>query len=98
MITKKFYQKYLLVLFSYPPEWVLRQYKNMSNFLIFGVFSNDFYIKSPKCHNGSLTTRLIYENEGADQLHYNRAADQCICFLYIDGTIPPLSKSEILSL
>ena len=24
MITKKFYQKYLLVSFYYPPEWVLR--------------------------------------------------------------------------
>ena len=50
MITKKFYQKYLLVVFNYPPEWVLRQYMNMSNFLIFGVFQMLFYIKSPKCH------------------------------------------------
>ena len=50
MITKKFYPKYLLVLLNYPPERVLRQYKNMSNFLIFGVFSNVFEIKSPKCH------------------------------------------------
>ena len=50
MIMKKFYQKYLIVLFYYPPERVLRQYNNMSNFLIFGVFSNAFYIKSPKCH------------------------------------------------
>ena len=31
MITKKFYQKYLLVLFHYPPELVLEQYMNMSN-------------------------------------------------------------------
>ena len=38
MKTNEFYQKYLLVLFYYPPERVLRQYKNMSNFLIFGVF------------------------------------------------------------
>ena len=38
MKMKKFNQKYLLVLFYYPPELVLRQYKNMSNFLIFGVF------------------------------------------------------------
>ena len=38
MITKKFNQKYLLVLFYCLPELILRQYKNMSNFLIFGVF------------------------------------------------------------
>ena len=24
----------------------------------------------------------IYENKGADQLRYNRAADQCLCFRY----------------
>ena len=53
MITKKFYQKYLLVLFNYPSDWVLRQYLNMSNFLIFGVFQMFFfYIKNPKCHEG----------------------------------------------
>ena len=38
MISKKFYQKYLLVLFYYPPEWVLGKYMDMSNFLIFDVF------------------------------------------------------------
>ena len=38
MVTKKYYQKYLLVLFYHPLEWVLRQYTNMSNFLIFCVF------------------------------------------------------------
>ena len=42
MITKKFYQKYLLVLFNYPPELVLSQDKNMLNFLIFGVFQMFF--------------------------------------------------------
>ena len=45
MITKKFYQKYLPVLFYYPPELVLRQYKTMSNFLIFGVFQMLFIYK-----------------------------------------------------
>ena len=39
MIAKTFYQKYVLLLFYYPPEWDLRQYINMSKFLIFGVFS-----------------------------------------------------------
>ena len=30
----------------------------------------------------------ICKNKGADQLHGNRKADQCHCFLYIDNTIP----------
>ena len=40
----------------------------------------------------------ICENKAADQLHSYCAADQCLCFRYIDGTIPLLSKSEISSL
>ena len=34
----------------------------------------------------------ICENIGADQLHCNRAADQHLCFRYIDGKIPLLPK------
>ena len=37
----------------------------------------------------------ICENKGADQLHSNRAADQCLCSRYIDSTTPLLPKSEI---
>ena len=40
----------------------------------------------------------ICKNKDADQLHGNREADQCLCFRYIDSTIPLLSKSEISSL
>ena len=40
----------------------------------------------------------ISENKGADQLRGNREADQRLCFRYIDGTVPLLSKSEISSL
>ena len=43
----------------------------------------------------------IYENKDADQLRGlrgNREADQRLCFRYIVGTIPLLSKSEISSL
>ena len=40
----------------------------------------------------------ICENKDADQLRGNREADQRLCFLYIDSTIPLLSKSEISSL
>ena len=45
MKTKKFYQKHLPVLFYYPSELVLRQYKTMSIFLIFGVFQLLFIYK-----------------------------------------------------
>ena len=38
------------------------------------------------------------ENKDADQLRGNPEADQRLCFRYMDGTIPLLSKSEILSL
>ena len=37
----------------------------------------------------------ICKNKDADQLRGNREADQRLCFRYIDGTIPLLSKSEI---
>ena len=40
----------------------------------------------------------IWENKGAVQLRSNCAADQCLCFHYINSTIPLLPKSEILSL
>ena len=40
----------------------------------------------------------ICENKDADQLRGNREADQRLCFLYIDSTIPLLSKPEISSL
>ena len=37
----------------------------------------------------------ICENKDADQLRGNREADQHLCFLYTDSTIPLLPKSEI---
>ena len=43
-------------------------------------------------------TFCICENKDADQLRGNREADQRLCFRYIVGTIPLLSKSEISSL
>ena len=42
-------------------------------------------------------TICIGENKGADQLRGNREADQRLCFLYSDSTLPPLLKSEISS-
>ena len=43
-------------------------------------------------------TICMGENKGADQLRSNCQADQRLCFLYTDGTIPQLSKSKISSL
>ena len=40
----------------------------------------------------------VCENKDADQLRSNCAADQHLCFRYMDSTIPLLSKSEISSL
>ena len=37
----------------------------------------------------------ICENKGANQLHGNHAADQHLCFRYIDSTISLLPKFEI---
>ena len=34
------------------------------------------------------------ENKGADQLHGNHAADQCLCFRYMGSTISLLPKSK----
>ena len=41
---------------------------------------------------------LHMQNKGADQLHGYPAADQGLCFRYIDRTIPLPLKSEISSL
>ena len=37
----------------------------------------------------------VCENKDADQLHGNRAADQCLCFSYKENTNPQLSTSII---
>ena len=37
----------------------------------------------------------ICKNKDADRLRGNHEADQCICFRYIDSTIPLLPKYEI---
>ena len=40
----------------------------------------------------------LCEDKDADQLRSNCAADQRLCFCYMDSTIPLLSKSKISSL
>ena len=37
----------------------------------------------------------ISENKGADQLRSNCEADHCLCFLYMDSTIPTLVKHKV---
>ena len=60
LIWKKFHQKYLLVIINYPPEWILRQYISMSNFLIFGVFLSVFLHK-----NSKMSLRLVFSDRGS---------------------------------
>ena len=59
MISKKFHQKYLLVLIDYPPEWILRQFIYMLNFLIFFVFFLFFLLL--KDVNGCSNIRIPFE-------------------------------------
>ena len=40
----------------------------------------------------------ISEKTGANQLHGNHAADQRLCFRYMDSTVSSFPKSKILSL
>ena len=40
----------------------------------------------------------ICKKKDADELRSNCAADQCLCFRYIDSKIPLILKSEISSL
>ena len=48
--------------------------------------------------HGKKPTICIGKSKGADQLRINCGADQCLCFFYMDSTIPLLSKSKISSL
>ena len=55
---------------------------------------NQLYYMSRVMRN---STFCICENKDTDQLRGNREAEQRLCFLYINSTIPLLSKSEISS-
>ena len=48
-------------------------------------------------HDMKKSDFCICENKDADQLRSNCAADQRLCFRYIDSTIPLLPKSNISS-
>ena len=78
-------------------------------YLMIIVLKDPFLIKMRKCMRANLyvckqqnelsrimrkLTFCICENKDADQLRGDREADQRLCFLYIDSTIPLLSKSK----
>ena len=68
--------------------------------LLFNTYENKrlcSLIKYEPPH-GKKPTICIGKNKGADQLRINCGADQCLCFFYMDSTIPLLSKSKISSL
>ena len=44
--------------------------------------------------HGKKTTICIGKNKGADQLRINCGADQCLCFFYVDSTIPLLYQGR----
>ena len=48
--------------------------------------------------HGKKPTICIGKNKGADQLRINCGADQCLCFFFMDSTIPLFSKFKISSL
>ena len=68
--------------------------------------------ENPKTCSQSWTSSMLYKlsrrmgkpticigkNKGADQLRSNCEADHRLCFRYMDGKIPLLSKSKISSL
>ena len=65
---------------------------HLDSFLAFLMAPTTF---EPRCEKPAF---CICEKKDADQLRSNCAADQRLCFRYIDGTVPLLSKSEISSL
>ena len=74
----------------------------MFEFYTIGTFSQNRKIGAEYLKNMSRVVRkpdfCPGENKGADQLCSNCEADQCLCFHYMDNTIPLLSKSKISTL
>ena len=63
-------------------------------FVGFLLFSSCFACDTFDPHHEK-TCFLHMQNKGADQLLCNHAADQHLCFRYLESTIPLLSKSKI---
>ena len=78
-------------------QLLFNTYENKRLCSLFMQFAHYSYqiIEPP---HGKKPTICIGKNKGADQLRINCGADQCLCFLYMDSTIPLLSKPKISSL
>ena len=63
----------------------------------YGIFTQLIATKQMSIHEKKHSF-CICKNKGTDQLCRSCTADQLLCFRYLDGTIRPLSKSEISSL
>ena len=68
----------------------MRRPNTFTNVVAFTGLSREYNSRKPAF--------LICKNTVADQVYGNRAANQRLCFRYIDSTIPLLPKSEISSL
>ena len=78
-------------------QLLFNTYENKRLCSLCSCYSHIIVIKYEPPH-GKKTTICIGKNKGADQLRINCGADQCLCFSYMDITIPLLSKSKISSL
>ena len=62
-------------------------YSNLLDENISSLFNTLYtFINEPRCEK--TPAFCICKNKGADQLHCERAADQRLCFRYIDSKIP----------
>ena len=75
-----------------------KQYRPRSDNLCVKVLEELWYLVLIYEPRREKNVFCIFENKGADQLCSNCTTDQCLCFHYIDSTIPLLPKSGISSL
>ena len=78
-------------------QLLFNTYENKRLFSLCSCNSQIIVIKYEPPH-GKKSTICIGKNKGADQLRINCGADQCLCFFYMESTIPLLSTSKISSL
>ena len=77
----------------------MRIFRNAKDSHIFSTKNNSvFVIFKFKILTKHLLTRSLISNKSPDQLHVDRAADQHLCFLCIERTIPVILKFKISSL
>ena len=72
--------------------------KHLAKVLLISTDQFFFVEKQAESYEPRKLVFCICENKDADQLRSNCAADQRLCFWYIDSMISLLSKFEISSL